>query len=136
MVDDEVPKSFASAIGHVCGVVAVGMTTLSLFGVWSLAHKPTVPLAVLVTIGIALAMLMFRWAGALTGLWDTRGRLAVPKLVYSILGAIFVAATILSLGLAIATPPASVDEGLTTIVGVSGGASMAYLCYLAYHRFK
>ena len=136
MVDDEVPQSFASAIGHVCGVAAVGMTTLNLFGIWSLAHKPTVPLFVLVTIGIGLASLMFRWAGALTGFWDTRGRLAVPKLVYSILGAIFVAATILSVGLAIATPPASVDEGLMTVVGVSGGASIAYLCYLAYHRFK
>ncbi len=136
MVDDEVPKSFASAIGHVCGVVAVGMTTLSLFGIWSLAQKPTVPLFVLVTIGIGLASLMFRWAGALTGLWDTRGRLAVPKLVYSMFGAVFVAMTLLCVGLAVAKPPMSLDEGLMTVVGVSSGAAIAYLCYLAYHRFK
>lgn len=136
MVDDEVPKSFARAIGHVCGVVAVGMTASSLFGIWSLAHKASLPVFVLVAIGIGLAALMFRWAGALTGFWDTRGRLAVPKLVYLILGAVFVAVTLLTLGLAIAMPPASVDEGLMTVIGVSSGTAIAYLCYLAYQRFE
>ena len=136
MIDDEVPKSFARVIGHVCGVIAVGMTALSFFGMWAFASKPTLPLLCAVAGGVALSLLMFRWAGSLTGFWDTRGKLAVPKFVYSSFGALLVAFTFVSVALAIARPPTSVGEGTMTVIGVSSGFAMTYLCYLAYRRFR
>ena len=47
---------------------------------------------------------MYRWAGALTGFWDTRGRLAVSKIVYSVIGVVFVATGVLSVGLSVERP--------------------------------
>jgi hypothetical protein len=136
VIDDEVPKSFASVIGHVCGVIAVGMTASTLFGIWALARKPTVAGFFFVSTAVALALLMYRWAGALTGFWDTRGRLAVPKIVYSIMGALFVASGVLWVGVSVARPPANLDAGLVAVAGVASSLSISYLCYLAYHRFK
>jgi len=136
VIDDEVPESFARVIGHVCGVVAVGMTASTLFGIWALARKPTVAGLFFVATGVALALLMYRWAGALTGFWDTRGRLAVPKVVYSAMGVLFVAAGILWVGVSVARPPTSVDAGLVLVAGVASSLSISYLCYLAYRRFK
>lgn len=136
MIDDEVPKPFASVIGHVCGVIAVGMTALSAFAIWTLAHKPTVLGLFFVSVCVGVALLMYRWAGALTGFWDTRGRLAVSKYVYSAIGVVFVAIVAISVRLVIMKPPASVEEGLPVIIGVCSGLAMAYLCYLAYRRFK
>jgi hypothetical protein len=136
VIDDEVPKPFASVIGHVCGVIAVGMTALSAFAIWTLAHKPTGPGLLFVSVCVGVALLMFRWAGALTGFWDTRGRLAVSKFVYSALGVVFVAIVALSVRLAVLKPPATVGEGLPVVIGVCSGGAMVYLCYLAYRRFK
>lgn len=136
MIDDEVPKPFASVIGHVCGVIAVGMTALSLFAVWTFVHQPTTPVLLGSAICVGLSLLMFRWAGSLIGFWDTRGRLAVPKLVYSMLGAFFVGVMIVSVRLAVARPPTSVGEGLPMVIGVFSGVALIYLCYLAYRRFK
>jgi hypothetical protein len=136
VVDDEVPKSFASVIGHVCGVIAVGMTALGLLAIWTLAHKPTVAGGFFVAVCVGVAMLMYRWAGALTGFWDTRGRLAVPKFVYSTLGAVFIAIIAVSVRLVVVKPPATVVEGLPTVVGLCSGVALTYLCYLAYRRFK
>jgi hypothetical protein len=136
VIDDEIPKSFARVIGHACGAIAVGLTASSLFGMWAFAHKPTLPLLLAVVGCTGLSLLMFRWAGALTGFWDTRGKLAVPKFVYSAFGALLVAFTVLCVALAVARPPASIGEGMTTVIGVSSGIAMTYLCYLAYHRFK
>ena len=90
MSDDEVPPGIASVFGHVCGVIAVGMAVLSALGVWALVHRFSWQLLVFESISIGLTVLMFRWAGALTGYWDTRGRLAVPRVVYAFLGAVFV----------------------------------------------
>jgi hypothetical protein len=112
------------------------MTALSLFGVWAFLSKPTLPLVCAVAAGIGLSLLMFRWAGSLTGFWDTRGKLAVPKFVYSAFGALLVAFTFVCVGLAIARPPTSIEEGMTTVIGISSGIAMSYLCYLAYRRFK
>jgi len=136
VIDDEVSKSFASVIGHVCGVIAVGMTASTLFGIGALARKPTVAGLFFVSTSVAVALLMYRWAGALTGFWETRGRLAVPKVVYSVIGALFVAAGILSVGVSVARPPTTVDAGLLAVAGVASSLSISYLCYLAYHRFK
>ena len=60
MIDDEVPKSFASVIGHVCGVIAVGMTASTLFGVWALARKPTVAGFFFVSTAVALGVSVAR----------------------------------------------------------------------------
>ena len=136
MIDDEVPKPFASVIGHVCGVIAVGMTALSLFAIWTLVHKPTVPGLFFVSVCVGLALLMYRWAGALTGFWDTRGRLAVSKFVYSALGVVFFAIVAISVRLAVLEPPATVEEGLPLMLGVCSGGAIVYLCFLAYRRFK
>jgi hypothetical protein len=135
-VIDEVPKSVASIIGHVCGVIAVAMAALGLFGVTVLFRKPSGAVLLLVALATAMTVLMVRWAGALTGYWDTRGRLAVSKFVYSLLGALFVALALLGIGLMIASPPLSVGEGLTMVIGAFGSGAMAYLCYLAYRRFE
>ena len=112
------------------------MAALSLFGVTVLFRKPSGAVLLLVVVAAALTVLMFRWAGALTGYWDTRGRLAVSKFVYSLLGALFVALGLLGIGLMIVRPPVSVGEGLSLVVGASGSGALAYLCYLAYRRFE
>ena len=136
MIDDEVPKSFALAVGHVCGVIAVGMVALSVFAISSFYQKPSVALFVVTAIAFALSGLFLRWAGALTGFWDTRGRLAVPKLVYSALGALFVAVIVLRIAFAVASPPASVADGSLFLIGIACAAALAYCCYLAYNRFR
>ena len=38
-MNDEVPKSFALVVGHVCGVIAVGMVALSAFAIWTLVER-------------------------------------------------------------------------------------------------
>jgi hypothetical protein len=136
VIDDEVPPSVASVVGHVCGIVAVGMAALSVFGLWSLAQKLTLAGIVLEMIAIAMSLLMFRWAGALTGFWNTRGRLAVPKIVYSIFGALFAGVAVLGVAVSIVQPPRSLDAGLATVIGVACCLSVSYFCYLAYRRFK
>ena len=133
---DEIPKSVASVIGHVCGVIAVGMAALTVAVVWGAVNHRSAGASLAGLFCGGLTLLMFRWAGALTGYWDTRGRLAVSKFVYSVLGALFVVLALLGIGLMIARPPMSVGEGLSLVVGVSGSGSLAYLCYLAYRRFE
>ncbi len=92
MTDDEVPPALRAVIGHVCGVVAVGMAALSAFFIWALVQPVLVATpGARVDLAVGLTVLFFRWAGALTGYWNTRGRLAVPKMVYAFLGAAFVA---------------------------------------------
>jgi hypothetical protein len=135
LIDDEVPKSFALFIGHVCGVVAVGMVALSVFAIWSFYLKPSGQLFIASVVVIGLSGLFWRWAGALTGFWDTQGRLAVPRLVYSGLGAVLVAAIALRVAFAFVSPPTSVGEGSLFLIGVSCCAVFVYLCYLAYNRF-
>jgi len=136
VTNDQVPSSFASVVGHVCGVIAVAMAALSLFGIWGLAHKVTLLGLVLVSLCIGLTALMFRWAGALTGHRDTQGRLSVHKVVYAALGVLFGIFTVFSLGLAIVRPPQSLDAGFVMAFGLVGGIALTYLCYLATQRFK
>jgi hypothetical protein len=135
-LNDEVPKSFALVVGHVCGVIAVGMVALSAFAVWTFLQKPSAPLFVVTLIGTGMAGLFLRWAGALTGFWDTRGRLSVSKLVYSGLGVLLLAAILLQVTLAFAALPKSLADASLLVVGGSSGVALVYLCYLAYHRFK
>src|SRR6185295_10168373 len=119
-----------------CGVVAVGMAALSVFGLWQLAQKLTLAGIVLDTIAIAMSLLMFRWAGALTGFWNTRGKLAVPKFVYSMFAALFGGVAVIGVVVSIVQPPRSLDAGLVTVIGVACSISLSYFCYLAYQRFK
>ena len=70
MTNDEVPKGVASAIGHVCGVIAVGMAALSVFVIVGLFHRISVAGFVIAAMCVGLTVLMFRWAGSLTGHWE------------------------------------------------------------------
>jgi hypothetical protein len=135
MTDDEVPPVLASVIGHVCGVIAVGMAAVSVWGIWTLAHGFNWLLLVFASICLGLTVLMLRWAGALTGYWDTRGRLAVPKVVYAFLGAVFVALGVFSLYVMI-TKHVFLDEAPTFLFGLAGAGFLTYWCYLTYKRFK
>lgn len=135
MTNDEVPKSYASVVGHVCGVIAVGLAALSLYGVWLLAHKASLPGLVLVSVCVGLTALMFRWAGALTGYWDTRGRLAVPKVVYGALGVLFVVLGVSGLSILIMKSHLFLDEVPALVFGFISCGFLAYFCYLAFKRF-
>ncbi len=135
MTDDEVPPGYASIFGHACGVVAVGMAALSTFFLWMLVNRFSWQLLLLESIAIGLTVLFFRWAGALTGYWNTRGRLAVPKVVYAFLGVVFVAIGILGLSVMV-TKHVFLDEAPTFLFGLVSCGFLAYLCYLTYRRFK
>jgi hypothetical protein len=136
VTNDEIPETVARVVGHVCGVIAVGMAALSVLLVAGLVHKPSTAGVVLGSISIGLTALMLRWAGALTGYWNTRGRLAVPKRLYSFLGALFVGLSAMSAYLLAIGAPDSFDDALVLLVGAMSGAAVAYLCYLATQRFK
>ncbi len=147
VTDDEVPKPIASAIGHVCGVIGVAFAALSVWGIWGIwrithvrwdAVSVKVALGVMLgeSIAIGLTVLMFRWAGSLTGHWDTRGRLSVPKQVYAGLCALFLAMLIAAVGMIIVRPPTTLDGGLVSVFGTVSCAALAYLCYLATRRFN
>ena len=135
MTDDEVPPAFASIIGHVCGVIAVGMAALSAFFMWSLINRFSWQLLIFESILIGLTVLFFRWAGALTGYWNTRGRLAVPKVVYAFVGAIFVALGVFSLYV-VTAKPMFLDEAPVFLFGLVGCGFLTYWSYLTYKRFK
>ena len=136
MIDDEVPRSIASVVGHVCGVIAVGMAALGMFGVWALARKLTMPGLVLESLCIAVSLLMFRWAGALTGYWDTRGRLAVPKAVYACLVFAFAGLAAVGAMLLVFRTPSSFDDAWLLLIGVLCSGVLSHLCRLATQRFK
>jgi hypothetical protein len=136
VIDDEIPKSVAKLFGHVCGVCAVGMAAASAYGAWAVAHKFTVPGLVFVATGVAIAALLFRWAGALAGYWDTTGRLSVPKAVYVVLGALFAAMTLLGAYVLIVAMPRSFADAFMVWIGVLGGGVLTYLSALAVQRFK
>ena len=136
MTTDEVPKGLASFVGHVCGVIAVGMTVLSLFVINGLVHRFTWAGFVFALICIGLGVLMFRWAGVLTGYWHTPDRLAVPKNVYVVLGAVFTTFSALVVGFAFLQPPKTLDEGLVLVFGLFSSIGLTYMCYLATERFK
>jgi len=136
VIDDEIPKSVARVVGHVCGVCAVGMAAASAYGAWAVAHKLSVPGLVFVAIGIAIAALLFRWAGALGGYWDTSGRLSVPKGIYAMLGVLFAAMSMLAAYLLIVAMPPSFPDAFLLWVGVLCGAVLTYLCVLAVRRFE
>jgi hypothetical protein len=135
-MQDEIPESVARVIGYVCGVIAVGMATLGLLSIWALAHKPSVLLMFAALFCGGLSLLMFRWAGALLGRWDTRDRLVVSKFFYSAFGALLVGLVLFSIAATSVRPPQTLDEGLLVVTGISGGVALIYLCYLAYRRFR
>ena len=135
MTDDEVPPIVATVIGHVCGVVAVGMAALSVFFIWALVQRFSWALLALDSIAVGLTVLFFRWAGALTGYWNTSGRLAVPKMVYAFLGAAFVALGVFSLYV-ITAKSVFVDEAPVFLFGLASCGFLTYWCYLTYKRFK
>lgn len=136
MTNDEVPKWVASAIGHVCGVIAVGMAALSVFVIVGLFHRISIPGFVIAVICVGLAVLMFRWAGSLTGYWDTRNRLSVPAGTYQGLGYVFAGLGLVGLALLILQAPASLRGAVMQLVGASSCGALAYLCHLASQRFK
>jgi len=135
-MNDEVPKSFARLIGHVCGVFAVGMAAASAYGAWAVAHKFSVAGLIVTAVGAVIAALLFRWAGALTGYWDTSGRLAVPAFVYVCVGGLSAATTVLGVYLLVADMPASFGKAFGLWTGVLSGVVLTYLCVLASQRFK
>jgi hypothetical protein len=136
VINDEIPESIARVVGHVCGVIAVGMAGLSLAGLWALMHRYTLGGLIAVAVAVGLTALFFRWAGSLTGWWDTSGRLSVPKVVYVVFAA-FLGATAATGGyLLLVDMPTSFDKALTLLIGVFGAVPLIYLCYLATQRFK
>lgn len=136
MTNDEVPKGVAQVIGHVCGVIAVGMAVLSLFVIVGLFHRISVTGFVMGALCVGLTVLMFRWAGSLTGYWDTRNRLSVPAGTYQGLGYFFAGLGLVGLFLLIAETPSSFDRAVIELIGVFGCGALSYLCYLASQRFK
>jgi hypothetical protein len=136
MTDDEVPPAIASVIGHVCGVIAAGMAAVSVWGIWMLVHRFNWQLLVFDSICLGLTVLLFRWAGALTGYWDTRGRLAVPKVVYAGLGAVIAAAGVGTLYVMIAKSRLYLDDVPSLLFGMTSFGFVTYFCYRAYRRFK
>ena len=136
MTDDEVPPAIASVVGHVCGVIAVGMAGVSVWGVWMLVHRFNGQLLVFDSICLGLTVLLFRWAGTLTGYWDTRGRLAVPKVVYAGLGAVIAAAGVGTLYVMIAKSPMYLDQASILLFSMVSCGFLTYFCYLTYKRFK
>lgn len=135
-MQDEIPESVARAIGYVCGVIAAGMATLGVLAIWTLAHKPSLLLTLAVLFCSGLSWVMYRWAGALLGRWDTRDRLVVSKFFYSAFGALLAGLVVLAMAATSVRPPQTLDEGLAVVVGISSGVALIYLCYLAYRRFK
>lgn len=136
MVNDEIPESIARVVGHVCGVIAVGMAALSLAGLWALVHRFTWGGLVAVAVAAGLTTLFFRWAGALTGYWDTSGRLSVPKTVYVVFAALVGVCGAMGGYLLLVDMPTSFEKALTLLVGVFCAVPLIYLCYLAAQRFK
>jgi hypothetical protein len=136
VINDEIPKSIAVVVGHVCGVIAVGMAALSVFGVWRVAHNASLAGLISLALCTGLTLLLFRWAGALTGYWDTSGRLSVPKAVYAAFGAFFVVLTVVGVYVLAVHTPASFDSAFAILTGALGGAVLVYLCRLAVRRFK
>jgi hypothetical protein len=136
MTDDEVPPTIASVVGHVCGVVAVGMASVTVWAIWMLVHRFNWQLLVFDSICLGLTVLLFRWAGALTGYWDTRGRLAVPKVVYAGLGVVIAAAGIGTLYVMAAKSPMYIEQVSILLISVVSCGFVAYFCYLTYKRFK
>jgi hypothetical protein len=130
----EVPKPFASLIGHVCGVIAVGMATLSFIAIGGLFNRVSLVGVVVCVICIGLTVVMFRWAGSLTGYWDVRGGLSLPKPVYAVLGAVFAAFALSVVGFGVWRPPESFDDGFVLVCGFFGAVALTYLCYLATRR--
>ena len=135
-MNDEVPKPIARFVGHVCGVFAVAMAAASGYGAWAVAHKLSTPGLVSVAIGMAIAALLFRWAGALTGYWDTSGRLSVPAFVYVGLCGLFAAATLFGIFLLIVDMPGSFATAFSLWTGVLSSATLTYVCFLGSRRFK
>jgi hypothetical protein len=136
VVNDEIPESIARVVGHVCGVIAVVMAGLSLAGLWALVHRYTWGGLIAVTVAVGLATLFFRWAGALTGYWDTSGRLSVPKTVYVVFAAFVGVCAATSGYLLFVDMPTSFDKALTLLIGVICAVPLIYLCYLATQRFR
>ena len=138
VIDDEVPKPFASVIGHVCGVIAVGMTALSVFAIWTLAHKPTVPGLFFVSVCVGVSLLMYRWAGALTRfLGYARSARGVEVRLFGVRRALRRDRRHIGAAWRLCSRPQTVEEGLPVVIGVcSGSGRWLYLCYLAYRRFK
>ncbi len=136
MTNDEIPESVARVVGHVCGVIAVGMAALSFVFLSALVHRFTLGGLVAVTVVGILATLFFRWAGALTGYWDTRSRLSVPKIVYVVLAAFVGVCAALSGYLLLVDMPPSFERALALLIGVFCAVPLVYICYLATQRFK
>ena len=136
MTNDEVPKSFATFVGHVCGVFAAAMAAACGYGIWRLAHKFTLGALVAIAIGIAIAALLFRWAGALTGYWDTSGRLSVPAWIYIVFGGLSASLSLFVGYLLIVDMPTSFLTAFVMWAGVLSGIALSYLCVLGAKRFK
>jgi hypothetical protein len=136
VTNDEVPKGVASAIGHVCGVIAVGMAALSVFVIVGLLHRSSIAGFFIAGICIGLAVLMLRWAGALTGYWDTRNRLSMPAGTYQGLGSLFAGLGVVGLVLLILHPPRSLSGAVMQLVGVFSCGALSYICRRASQRFN
>lgn len=135
MEHDEVPKPVAAAIGHVCGVIAVGMAALGLVLICAAIVRHSAPASVGGGVCIGIATLLFRWAGALTGFWNTSGRLAVPNWVYRALGVMFAVLAAYGTGVLILQTPRSFDELFVAAMGVVSSLVLTWLCRLASQRF-
>jgi len=132
--DEDVPESVTRLLGHVCGVIAAAMAVVSGFGIVGLvsaafAHRWSWFGAAMISIGVAVTGLFFRWAGVLTGYWKTQGGLAVPARVYTGFG---VVAAALSFGgvyllLASARP---IGPPIFWIAGVICAGALAHWCHV------
>jgi hypothetical protein len=136
VTNDEVPAGVARVIGHVCGVIAVGMAALSVFMVVGLVQRVSIAGCVIVAVSIGITVLMFRWAGSLTGYWDTRNRLSVPAGTYQGFGYFFAGLGLVGVVLLTLQTPTSLSGAIMQVIGVFSCGALSYLCYLASRRFK
>ena len=132
--DEDVPRSATRLLGHVCGVIAAAMAVISGYGIVGLVsavidHRSTWLGVVVVSIGLALTSLFFRWAGVLTGYFKAHGKLAVPPSVYAGFGVAFAALSLVGVYLLLASPRPIV-EPILWIVGAVCAAALAHWCYV------
>ncbi len=132
--NEEVPTSFARFVGHVCGVIAVAMASLSGFGVFHIARglfneRFSLGGVGFVAVGVGIAWLFFRWACVLTGLVQTGGRLSVPPSVYAGFGVLSALVSVFGVYRQIAEPM-SLLTTLGNLFGIISGVLLAKLCYV------
>jgi hypothetical protein len=137
-LNEEVPVSFARFVGHVCGVIAVAMASVSSFAIWRayvaiVDGRMTTAGAALILASLAITALFFRWAGVLTGYWNTHGRLAIPAFVYAGFGVLSVGVSLAVIWL-LRSHTLTVWDAVAAGFGLVGSGIVAYWCYLLVTR--